>query len=67
MPKEDYPKLLNCPFCGGKAKIIAYDPFDGYQGHFTIYKVLCRECEASINRTKEEKAIEAWNRRADNE
>ena len=56
-------KLKPCPFCGGKARIIAFDPFDGYQGRCTVYKVGCTKCFASINDPDEDKAIEAWNRR----
>ena len=60
MPKEDYPKLLNCPFCGGKANI------DGGNGIVKRYFVFCTKCKTrQENRLTREKAIEAWNWRAD--
>ena len=73
MPKEDYPKLLNCPFCGGKARIICFsDPlFDRND-----FVVECRSCKASTRsfneisfdpKDDEREAIEAWNRRCSND
>ena len=58
-------ELKPCPFCGGKARIIADDPFDGYQGNCTVYLARCVVCGAEISGGKHEKAIEAWNRRTD--
>jgi len=65
-------KLLPCPFCGGEAliktsrrypsgkEITAYSP--------TCYNMACVIYDADDNyyRTEQE-AIEAWNRRANNE
>ena len=60
------PEIKPCPFCGGNVSVYAYDPFDGYQGNLTRYRVFCLNCRASIEREDREKAIEAWNRRVDN-
>lgn len=62
MPKEDYPKLLNCPFCGGEAdcgKLVVHN------GEWE-WAVECIECGVITDSfDTEEKAIEAWNRRVD--
>ena len=53
-------KLKPCPFCGGKAKLLA--------DHGNIkFWVCCKKCIADtlIYDSKQE-AIESWNRRADN-
>ena len=62
-------ELKPCPFCGGKAEI-SVGRFDGKDTSF----VLCTKCEArgeffvvSPKYASDEKAIEAWNRRAKNE
>ena len=61
-------ELKPCPFCGGKAKgPYYYDPFDGYQGDCGTYIVDCSKCSVQIIERTKEKAIEVWNRRAENE
>lgn len=55
--------LKDCPFCGGKARLFEYDPYDGYQGDCTHYVVYCTECKATIDRQKENQVVEAWNKR----
>lgn len=54
-------KLLPCPFCGGKAKVMLF---------LGNYGVACTKCCGAIvaapEQTKQE-AIAAWNRRAKNE
>ena len=40
------------------------DPYDGYQGDCTVWRVKCLECKSIIQRRTKEEAIEAWNRRA---
>lgn len=57
-------ELKPCPFCGGNAKLMTYKtPTFG-----EVFYVACRVCG---NETKvklaDEEAIEAWNRRVDNE
>ena len=56
---------IKCPFCGGDARAYSYDPYDGYQGDCTVWRVKCLECKLIIQRGTKEKAIEAWNRRAE--
>ena len=53
-------ELKPCPFCGGKAKVIKT-----YEG---MRWVVCDDClcETDLFNT-DVKAINAWNRRADNE
>lgn len=51
-------KLKPCPFCGGKAVILA-----GFEEHIWIF---CEECKAEISaHTTEAEAIEAWNKRVE--
>lgn len=59
-------ELKACPFCGGEAKCVTYLRNKEY-----IY-IECKDCEAqakafpeSVHYSAEEKAIEAWNRRAE--
>ena len=61
-------ELKPCPFCGfGIPLLYTYDPFDGYQGNCTRYKIVCGNCSAEIRRPTEADVIEAWNKRAENE
>ena len=60
-------KLKSCPFCGGKARLFDYDPFDGYQGDLRKYKVKCTMCEANIERHTLDGVMKVWNRRKNNE
>lgn len=55
--------LKPCPFCGAEA---IFGGSDNVNGHPYWY-VYCRECGATVNGNEDaDKAIEAWNRRADN-
>ena len=55
-------KLKECPFCGGKAKIIQ----DKESGIVYGYGVKCRNCGNGASwYTKKQSAIGAWNRRAE--
>lgn len=58
-------KLKPCPFCGYDMSLIYSDPlWDGCPPCYVSYKIVCANCSATIKRSTEEKAIEAWNRRA---
>lgn len=63
MQKKDYPKLRECPFCGGKVKRVI-----GVMG-LNFFK--CKECGAVVSfdndyyNTHKNEAIEAWNRRTE--
>lgn len=60
--------LKPCPFCGCKSvSVVYYDPYDGYQGNLGVYRVLCHNCHAQIERDTKIKAIVQWNRRAGND
>lgn len=56
--------LAPCPFCAGHAKKEVYDPYDGYQGRNTVYKVICRECGAVVKANSFDEAVKKWNKRA---
>lgn len=58
--------LKPCPFCGGKDIIVRPVQYAGIVK--THFYVQCRECFArsGMGWTAKAKAIEAWNRRADN-
>ena len=64
MQSKDYPTLRECPFCGGEA-------FTGYAIYdYNYWGVSCKKCGAYVpvdflNGDTEERAIEAWNRRAE--
>ena len=58
-------KLKPCPFCGGEAKVSKYEIITNMPTH----SVHCADC---YSRTwgmfdKEKQAIEAWNRRVNDE
>ena len=63
MQKKDYPKLRECPFCGGEVKRVI-----GIMG-LNFFK--CQKCGAVVSfdndyyNTHQNEAIEAWNRRID--
>lgn len=63
MTKEDYPKVLECPFCGGKAKL--------FVGNFWVW-IKCTQCEIATKAFDSEKlgkeraiqeTVKCWNRR----
>lgn len=59
-------KLKRCPFCGNEnIDVQEYDPYDGYQGNLTTYRVRCTNCGANIAKVNKEDAVEKWNARAD--
>lgn len=69
MQNEEYPKLRNCPFCGGTTSyvlnILESDPQMEFVGVTEDnWQVLCPKCFGcgGVRRTADE-AIEAWNRR----
>ena len=60
--------LKPCPFCGGKGKVM------NRSGMYLSSFVFCVECgsqsrefKVSTSYSSDEKAIEAWNRRANDE
>lgn len=55
-------KLKPCPFCGGKP--FAYPSGSPSNGNFK--EVICVRCGCRTDRFRDEKAVEVWNRRADN-
>ena len=57
--------LKRCPFCGGTATVAEVIDCDGSM----FWEVSCDDCPGAMNWSfeTEDKAIEAWNRRADEE
>ena len=58
-------ELKPCPFCGGEAETKRHKFFVGSD----TYGVVCTKCEARTSQffDTQAEAIEAWNRRADDE
>lgn len=52
-------ELKTCPFCGGKAKVNAFE-------EWKTYTVSCQRCGVeTIGFGHEQAAVDAWNRRAE--
>ena len=66
--EEETEALMPCPFCGGNARISAdTEATRDSQGRLWAFTVVCDRCCASTGLTfSPDRAIEAWNRRADN-
>ena len=60
-------KLRNCPFCGGKAILVrdAKREIYGSDRYMTGVAIGCDTCTVNMFYGSEKRAIEAWNRRAD--
>lgn len=69
MQKNDYLKLRNCPFCGGKASInFDSEAIVDSQGRRWAYNVVCDKCCATSGLAYSIKmAIEIWNRRVNDD
>lgn len=67
MQNKDYPKLLNCPFCGGEAKLVKRKFKTGFYPRGGTYYVHCKVCLITTQpKRKAEDVIEEWNRRVNN-
>lgn len=57
--------LLDCPFCGGKAKMDTYSRyFNAFKKLLTGYYVKCTRCKANTTiELNESDAADNWNRR----
>ena len=55
--------LKPCPFCGGEAEVLTAESMNG--GY--LFGIMCNDCRSrgDVYDTEAE-AIEAWNRRSDN-
>lgn len=51
-------EIKKCPFCGGEAKMHDY---------LVEYRIECENCSATIEERTDVQAIEAWNRRVDDD
>lgn len=64
-------ELKPCPFCGGEAKAygipVHKHNFAGLPELGGGGFVECMNCTACLSENSKEKAIEAWNRRSENE
>ena len=56
-------ELKPCPFCGGEAEYVD----NGDYKDVSCKDFRCRGWAESLNCTSKKEAIEAWNRRVDNE
>lgn len=61
--KSESKNLLPC-ICGGKANLV----FERYEGPFGLWFVRCESCQKlQLGVVSKDRAIEAWNRRANDE
>ena len=66
-------ELKPCPFCGGEAELKKYMCSLGNDGYYVVECKICGAKGKAIRNTSfisendEKRAIEAWNRRADND
>lgn len=60
---EITPILKPCPFCGGEAELVG----NGYFFDVSCKNIKCRGCTSCLDSKTEAEAIEAWNRRVNNE
>ena len=56
-------ELKPCPFCGGEPFIY----FSGSSSNGSFAEIICKSCKCQTDRLPESKAIEAWNRRTEDE
>lgn len=54
-------ELKPCPFCGGEPHIYC----SGSPSNGSFMEVICGKCRCQTERLRGDKAIEAWNRRAE--
>ena len=56
-------ELKPCPFCGGEAELLCAPPASGLKSKWLV---ICKNhCANQYPHESAEKAIEAWNRRAE--
>ena len=65
-------ELKHCPFCGGEAVIEIVEPHSHILSTFMPDYgggafIECKKCTCAISAETKEEAIEAWNRRVENE
>ena len=60
---DNFPYILPCPCCGNDAQKSSYDPYDGYQGNCTVYRVKCKKCGLRVEGNTLEECIKKWNAR----
>ena len=60
MQNKDYPKLLECPFCGGEAELCKI--IVNYDYNVWAYRCGCKKCDISVEGNKK-RVIDLWNTR----
>ena len=69
IPKDSAKNELKpCPFCGGKAQLVAVkETYDGIRKvEISGWRVRCNDCKAETTLEVREVAVNKWNRRAEN-
>ena len=50
-----------CPICNGFVTVTCFDPYDGYHGDLSIYRVGCKECKIFAEDSEQLIAERKWN------